>query len=187
MIRTRVGYAGGTTPEPTYRAMGDHTETIEIDYDPKVISYEQLLDVFWSNHDPSQARSRQYMSAVFYNDEDQRVRALRSMGRFAKRSGKVLRTVIKPVNSFTRAEDYHQKYRLKRDAELTRALVALYPEPTQLVDSTLATRANAIVSGNHDAAEIIVSLKASGAPMSVLELLANRAGVQLPARSIRAP
>jgi len=64
IYRTRVGYAGGSTSSPTYRNIGDHTETIQIDYNPKEISHEELLDVFWRSHSPEvKSWSRQYMSA----------------------------------------------------------------------------------------------------------------------------
>ena len=68
MIRTRVGYAGGTTNNPTYRALGDHAETIQVDYDPTQISYEELLEAFWTSHSPtSRPWSRQYASIIFYH------------------------------------------------------------------------------------------------------------------------
>ena len=73
MVRTRVGYAGGTTDNPTYYKIGDHSETIQIDYDPSVISYRQLLDVFWNGHNCTlRSPTRQYMSIVFYHNEQQR-------------------------------------------------------------------------------------------------------------------
>jgi peptide-methionine (S)-S-oxide reductase len=56
VLRTRVGYAGGSSPNPTYQSIGDHSETIEITFDPSLLSYERLLDLFWEGHDPSGAR-----------------------------------------------------------------------------------------------------------------------------------
>lgn len=71
MIRTRVGYAGGSKENPTYYSLGDHSETIQIDYDPTQISYGQLLEVFWNSHNPTyEPWSRQYMSIIFYHSED---------------------------------------------------------------------------------------------------------------------
>jgi len=70
VVRTRVGYTGGSTKNPTYHSLGDHTETVQIDYDPTQISFEELLDVFWDSHRPTQrAWSRQYMAAVFFHNE----------------------------------------------------------------------------------------------------------------------
>ena len=76
MIRTRVGYTGGNKENPTYRTLGDHTESIEVDYDPGIISYADLLKVFWRSHDPgSRSWSRQYIAAIFYHNEEQKKQA----------------------------------------------------------------------------------------------------------------
>ena len=77
VVRTRVGYSGGQRKDPTYRSIGDHSETIQIDYDPARTSYKKLLFIFWQSHDPTHhAWSRQYMSAIFYQNEEQRKLAL---------------------------------------------------------------------------------------------------------------
>jgi len=79
-----VGYAGGTQPHPTYHTLGDHTETIEIDFDPGVISYEKLLDIFWRSHHPGQpAWSRQYRAVIFYHGERQKALALKTRDQVA--------------------------------------------------------------------------------------------------------
>ena len=78
-MRTRVGYSGGTKENPTYHDLGDHTETVQIDYDPTRVSYDKLLEIFWKSHNPRyQSRSRQYMIAVFYQDAEQKKRAERT-------------------------------------------------------------------------------------------------------------
>lgn len=72
IIRTRVGYAGGTTVDPTYRDLGDHTEMVEMDYNPQILSLEDILDMFWNNHNPeniNQYKGRQYNSLMIYRDE----------------------------------------------------------------------------------------------------------------------
>jgi peptide methionine sulfoxide reductase MsrA len=67
VIRTRVGYAGGTKADPSYHSLGDHSETVEVVYNPEVVSYESMLKVFWESHNPvNRSWSRQYMSAIFY-------------------------------------------------------------------------------------------------------------------------
>lgn len=148
MVRTRVGYAGGTTPSPTYHGIGDHSETIQIDYDPDRISYAELLAVFWDSHDPtSRPWSRQYMSIIFYHDEDQRRLAEATRDREAEARGRTVYTEIVPFSGFTLAEDYHQKYRLRHLPELLRELGAIYPEPSDLVNSTAAARVNGYVGG----------------------------------------
>ena len=70
VVRTRTGFAGGTTADPEYRNMGDHSEAVQLEFDPAVISYAELLDVFWSNHRPINIngyRGRQYQSIAFYH------------------------------------------------------------------------------------------------------------------------
>ena len=72
VIGTRVGYAGGTIEHPTYRAMGDHTECFQVDFDPEVVTYEDLLELFWQSHDPfAPAYKTQYASLVLASDEEQ--------------------------------------------------------------------------------------------------------------------
>ncbi|MHB1323897.1 MAG: peptide-methionine (S)-S-oxide reductase MsrA [Coriobacteriia bacterium] len=113
MLDTRVGYAGGTTPHPTYRSMGDHSESIQIDFDPAVISYEDLLAEFWASHRPTRpSRSRQYASLVLYADEEQRQTAEASKRAMESRFG-TMHTDILPLGRFHLAEEYHQKYYAK--------------------------------------------------------------------------
>ena len=110
MIRTRVGYAGGSQENPTYYKLGDHTETVEIDYDPNSISYEELLDIFWGSHNPARpALSVQYKSAIFYHNEDQKRLALESKERLEAELNMAILTEILPYSRFYLAEDYHQK------------------------------------------------------------------------------
>ena len=143
MIRTRVGYTGGNKENPTYRALGDHTESIEVDYDPGIISYEDLLKIFWRSHDPgSRSWSRQYMSAIFYHNEEQKKLALESRKREEAKTGGKMYTEIAPASRFYRAEDYHQKYYLRQRPELIRELKAIYPSNEDFQDSTVAARLN---------------------------------------------
>ena len=97
-------FIGGTKANPTYYAMGDHTETIDLDYDPKVTSYGELLHIFWNNHDPCTKNKRQYMSAIFYHDEEQKELALQTKDEMSKR-GKKITTEIAPAKEFTDAEE----------------------------------------------------------------------------------
>ena len=143
MIRTRVGYTGGTKENPTYHALGDHAESIEIDYDPAVISYGELLEIFWRSHDPgNRPWSRQYMSAIFYHNEEQKKQAFESMKREEARTHRKIYTEISPASKFYRAEDYHQKYYLRQRPELIRELKAIYPSDEDFVNSTVAARLN---------------------------------------------
>jgi peptide-methionine (S)-S-oxide reductase len=123
---TAVGYTGGTTKNPTYEQVctdtTGHAEAVEVEYDPAEVSYDQLLNVFWDNHDPTQLNRQgpdfgsQYRSAIFYHTPEQQAVATASKERLAK-SGKFKRpiaTEIVPAAEFHRAEEYHQQYLEKR-------------------------------------------------------------------------
>nr|WP_153306066.1 peptide-methionine (R)-S-oxide reductase MsrB [Desulfatiglans anilini] len=117
------GYAGGTTEDPTYEtyAEGGHLEVIEVLYDPAVVSYETLLEVFWRQVDPTDARGQfvdrgpHYATAVFYHDEDQK-RAAEASKAELERSGVFRRPIVTPIlpaGKFYPAEEYHQGYHRK--------------------------------------------------------------------------
>ncbi len=148
VIRTRVGYAGGTTKNPTYHDLGDHSEAIQIDFDPSRISYEELLDVFWKGHDPTRSSwSRQYRAAIFYHDDEQRRLAVKTRGRLASESKGRIATEIEPFSAFYIAEDYHQKHSLRSDPEIMKELSRVYPDVKSLIDSTQAVRLNGYLGG----------------------------------------
>ncbi len=149
VVSTRVGYAGGSLPRPTYHDLGDHAETVQIDYDPSVIGYEQLLELFWANHNPyARPYSPQYRSMILYHSEEQR-RAAEAF--VASASGeRDPSTEIEEIGRFTRAEDYHQKYRLQTASRLRRTvegLIARFGSFDAFVDSTVAARLNGYVAG----------------------------------------
>ena len=149
MIRTRVGYTGGIKENPTYRSLGDHSESIQIDYDPGVISYEDLLEVFWSSHNPHyRSWSRQYMSAIFHSNEDQRQAALRSLRRLEAETGEQVYTELLLLETFYLAEDYHQKYTLRGRRDLAREYTAIFPDLEDFVNSTAVARVNGYLGGN---------------------------------------
>jgi peptide-methionine (S)-S-oxide reductase len=123
---TAVGYTGGTLDKPSYEDVCSgrtgHAEAVEVDYDPERVSYEDLLEVFWNNHDPTTLNRQgpdvgaQYRSAIFFHSPEQEAAAraskeeLGQSGRF--RSAIV--TQIVPAKTFWRAEEYHQQYLEKR-------------------------------------------------------------------------
>ena len=122
VIATAVGFSGGHVPNPSYRRVcqGDtgHAETVEVEFDPKVVSYDQLLDLFWSIHDPTTPNQQgpdvgeQYRSVIFYHSADQAMKAIASRNKLAK-SGELkdkIVTEIVPAGPFYKAEDYHQQY-----------------------------------------------------------------------------
>jgi methionine-S-sulfoxide reductase len=155
VIRTRVGYAGGLKDHPDYGNIGDHTETVQVDYDPKRITYNDLLDIFWESHTPTaRSRPRQYMHAVFYHDERQRQQAMDSKAAVADRIGRGVSTEVVPLRTFTMAEDYHQKYILKQHHDLMREMTRFYPLHRDLLNSTAAARLNGYVSGHGSRAQL---------------------------------
>jgi peptide-methionine (S)-S-oxide reductase len=124
VTRTRVGYSGGTLDNPTYEDVCSHTtghaEVVEVTYDPERVSYDQLLEVFWRKHDPTQLNRQgwdigdQYRSVVFFHDTEQQEAALHSKAREqANRSAPIV-TQLEPAETFYEAEDYHQQYLEKR-------------------------------------------------------------------------
>jgi len=162
VVRTRVGYAGGTLENPTYRNLGDHTETIQIDYDPTRVSYGQLLEVYWDSHNPTTQRwSRQYMSIIFYHDSEQLTLATQSKEREEDSLGRRVYTEIIPFSRFYLAEDYHQKYRLQQVAELMEELTAIYPNFADFRDSTAVARINGYVGGHVTFEELQEQLSSS--------------------------
>jgi len=130
---------------PTYTNIGDHTETVQVDYDPQRISYERLLTVFWDSHQPTrQSWSEQYKNAVFFHNEKQRKSAMDSKIKLGKKTGKQIKTDIVPIHSFTLAEDYHQKYLLKNHP-LKNGILNIYSNHDDFINSTAAARLNGYV------------------------------------------
>lgn len=126
VVATTVGYEGGTFANPTYRDVctdrTGHAEAVQVEYDPARVSYNDLLNVFWENHNPTTLNRQgpdvgtQYRSVIFYNSPEQQKEAIASKEQL-QASGKYRRpivTEIVPVSTFYRAEDYHQQYLEKR-------------------------------------------------------------------------
>jgi peptide-methionine (S)-S-oxide reductase len=119
-----VGYMGGNVENPTYEQVctdrTGHAEVVEVKFDPDELSYEQLLDVFWGLHDPTQLNRQgpdmgsQYRSAIFVGSDDQRQVAEASREHAQESHQRPIATTIEPANSFWPAEDYHQRYLEKR-------------------------------------------------------------------------
>lgn len=178
MIRTRVGYAGGKMDAPTYNNIGDHTETVQVDYDPERITFAQLLDIFWKSHRPTKRSwSRQYMNAVFYQNEQQRQLAMDSKTALEQKIGRTVKTDVVPIQTFTMAEDYHQKYILKRKYDLNNEMLRIYPRHRDYVDSTAVARLNGYAGGhgtNDQLSREIISLGLSDVGNQVLTEMARR-------------
>ncbi len=114
------GYTGGTVQHPTYEQVSSgttgHVEAIEVMFDPRIVTYEQLLEIFWSNVDPTDKdgqfcdKGSQYHAGIFYFDAAQKAAAEASAQKMEKRLGQKLATFIRPAQTFYEAEDYHQSY-----------------------------------------------------------------------------
>jgi len=118
-VRTRVGYSGGSQADPTYMMIMDHTESIQIEFDPTLISYEELVREFFDQiGSPYSNCSGQYKSAVWYHDEEQAKIVSKIRGEFEKGADKKVKVCIEAAGTFYYAEDYHQKYYLRYQHDL---------------------------------------------------------------------
>ncbi len=119
IIAIRSGYTGGTSTNPTYPAHEGHQEAVKVVFNPDIISYGQLLDIFWHNVDPFDAqgqfcdKGKSYISAIYYKDDVQKKQALESKKAMEKQLGKSIVTEIKAATPFYDAEEYHQDYKSK--------------------------------------------------------------------------
>ena len=131
---TRVGYSGGTLENPTYEDVCSHTtghaEVVEVTYDPDQVSYDELLQVFWRKHDPTQLNRQgwdigdNYRSVIFFHDDEQRDAALRSKDAEQANWRAPIVTQVEPAQPFWEAEDYHQQYLEKRGRSSCTATLA---------------------------------------------------------------
>jgi peptide-methionine (S)-S-oxide reductase len=128
VIETAVGYSGGHMPNPTYKDVctdeTGHAEVMQVTFDAERVSYEQILNVFWQAHDPTQVNRQgpdfgaQYRSAIFFHSPEQESIAKKSRAALeaSKKLKRPIATEITPASTFYRAEEYHQKYLQKRGA-----------------------------------------------------------------------
>lgn len=129
--------------------MGDHTETVQIVFNPEEISYAQLLEVFWNSHNPLyNGSSRQYRNAIFYLSDAQRQQAEQSRDQLAASRGEAIKTHIENAGEFYLAEAYHQKYLLQRADGILYEFQEHYPEVQQFIASTAAARLNGYLGCN---------------------------------------
>ncbi|ERN14444.1 peptide methionine sulfoxide reductase A5 [Amborella trichopoda] len=152
VIRTLAVYAGGTKTNPDYRSLGDHAEAVQVDYDPKLINYRQLLDVFWASHNSTQVFGQgpdvgnQYRSIIFNNGtEEARMAATSKEKEQAKIKSSLVITQIEQLGAVYPAEYEHQKFELRRHPFLLQLMGNLPDE--ELVQSRLATKLNSYAAG----------------------------------------
>ncbi|XP_027179193.1 peptide methionine sulfoxide reductase A5 [Coffea eugenioides] len=147
VVRTTVGYSGGSKTNPEYRSLGDHAESVQIEYDPKVITFKQLLEVFWTSHDSRQVFGQgpdvgnQYRSIVFTNGtEESRLASVSKEREQTRSKSGIVTTQIQQLGTFYPAEPDHQKFELKRNPFLLQ-LMGNLPEE-ELEKSSLAAKLN---------------------------------------------
>ena len=151
VVRTRVGYAGGTTRDPTYHSLGNHTEVFQVEFDPDAITYRDLLDVVFESHNPRHRTSKtQYQNVVLAATPAQQetlTEFLSSRGFTADGIG----TRIEQLTRFYPAEDYHQKYKLRSVSSLMDAFDDAGYGDEAVRESPIAAKLNGYAAG-HDVA-----------------------------------
>lgn len=167
-MRTRVGYCGGSKANPTYHSLGDHSEAIQIDFDPKVIGYPQLVqEALAQGNFGGSSYSRQYRSVIFYHSAAQKEIAEKAC------------SSVEPVGTFTRAEDYHQKYYLQQSS-VVKDFYAMFPDDRSFTDATATMRANAIVGGYLSKQKVEILLPLLGVSQPTGKSLLQLAGQAQP-------
>lgn len=155
VVRTCVGYAGGTSASPTYDTLDDHIETVRIEYDPKQLTYADLLDLFWAAHNPTRAPfKRQYQSTLFPSSPDQEQKARASAAAKSKELDDRLTTEIIEDAAFYRAEAYHQKHSLRQHPSLLKAVQSLYPNEKSFMDAPSTALINGYLGGYRSPAHL---------------------------------
>ncbi|KAG2696396.1 hypothetical protein I3760_07G057400 [Carya illinoinensis] len=148
VVRTTVGYAGGSKSNPEYRSFGDHAESVQVEYDPRLINFRQLLEVFWSSHDSRQVFGQgpdvgnQYSRSIIFTNgnEESRLAAISKEREQTKSKSSIVTTQIQQLRTFYPAEPEHQKFELKRNPFLLQ-LIGNLPE-VELERSSLAAKLN---------------------------------------------
>lgn len=148
IVRTRVGYAGGTKRDPSYHALGDHTEVFQVDYDPEEITYTDLLDRVFRSHDPHrQTQKTQYQNIVFAANQAQR----EALDAFLEANGLSpdgIDTRIEQLSRFHPAEDYHQKHSLRSQRSLMTAFEEAGYDDEDIRESPAAAKLNGRAAGH---------------------------------------
>lgn len=174
IIRTRVGYAGGSTANPTYRDLADHIETVQVDYNPEKTSYEQILEHYFSRHSPTkEPYKRQYTSAIFYHSADQQKAAISAIGQTGNKTSSAIRVEVLPYQTFFMAEERHQKWKLRRRPELMMELVKIYPDFQEFNRSTAVARINGFLSGHGRIEQLLEEIASLGLSYPAQQILLN--------------
>lgn len=145
VVRTRVGYAGGEELSPTYEHVKDHSEVVQVDYDPEETVFESLVDLAIDEHDPMrQPKKRQYQHVLFHETEDERAVIENAL---AALDVPAVETRVEPLDSFTVAEPYHQKFNLSGKRWATAAFDDADYDTADVRESPAAAKLNAVLAG----------------------------------------
>ena len=165
VVRTRVGYAGGTKPDPSYELLGDHTEVVQVDYDPGRVTFEELLKRAFDAHTPlEQSRKRQYQYIVFTESNDQQAQ-LRAYLDTSGYDPERIETRLERLSEFHVAEDYHQKFNLGGARWATDPFDEAGYDETDLRESPAAAKLNAHLGG-HDVDSFFLTTRDRQSPDS---------------------
>lgn len=170
IICTRVGYAGGTTKNPSYRNIGDHIECIDLEFNPEIISLEKILDLFFKSHDATIKYKRQYMSAILYRTNEEYLSIKHFIASNFESEQKIVTELIQ-TNEFTQAENYHQKYFLRKHSNILKELNLT--NENDIMNSSLATKLNALCAGLGVVEELIEKKELEKLSLESINLLKN--------------
>ncbi|PSQ19680.1 peptide methionine sulfoxide reductase [Halobacteriales archaeon QS_8_69_26] len=149
VVRTRVGYAGGTKRNPSYHALGDHTEVLQVDFDPDELTYRDVIDRVFRAHDPNRnARKPQYQNVVLAATDDQAATLESYLDDRGLDAGSIA-TRVETLSRFYPAEDYHQKHGLRAESPILDAFRAAGYDDEDLRESPAAAKLNGHAAG-HD-------------------------------------
>jgi peptide-methionine (S)-S-oxide reductase len=149
VVRTRVGYAGGTKLDPSYHSLGDHTEVLQVDFDPTVVTYRDLLEEIFQQHDPqTQPSKTQYQNVVFASTDTRRA-AIDAVLSATGETIESIETRIEELSQFYPAENYHQKYRLRSASSFLSVFDEAGYADEDIRDSPIAAKLNGYVAGHN--------------------------------------
>ncbi len=138
--------------------MGDHTEVVQVEFDPETISYEELLHHFFAWHSPHRAMPTQYRSVILVADEEQLAVAERVLDQYQRQSGGPMATVVEWLDTFYMAEDYHQKFYLQNRRDAVERLDAFYGSRRAWFGTQLSGQLNALVGGEITKEELLANV-----------------------------
>ena len=163
VLRTRVGYSGGDLTTPSYNNLGNHIEVFEVDYDPEVISYEQLVELYFVFYDATMRPiSLRVKPVIYYRTEEVYNVASRIKQSIEAASSEGIFAVIEPFDIFYLAENKHQLSYLKQESSLYDEITQIFQDEDQLLLSILASKLNGFIPGYGDPNELALILKDSG-------------------------